>query len=541
MAIESRALLVFKKAKPASVQVPNVHNYNKNCVYTASLFVISAPMWAFSRTLDGVVRRWTRYVITPCAAGLLILSIPVSIVRNLNFPWTSFRLAPSFALARGYALYSMPDHPPWVMVGYGPFYPIAYLPCILAKDPVTAVSGATILAYAYILVPVGLLSALVCRRLDRSLKGQGPRASWSPIFLFFGLLTSFVPSLSYITTEVHVDAPALGFFLMACYGVLRAAQAGRRGSGPSIALAGVSAGLSASCKFTLLAGVFALFLFILWSLDWKRAAVFALCTVLTGGIVYGWIIARDGFSAVLLNFQVLGNFPWVKYVPMDAGTRVTDKIVTALILGREYLVSYGAVIVGTLVLASLLTRQSADQETPPARLTVWFFLFVALMFMPVSIASFAKMGGDVNSKGLFTLPLTLAAIFALWASFHRASLSGNLIACAVLTGTIFISALSIVGDVVYLHFGRSLMEESYATVRAYPSKCYFPYDPLAHLLAGDRFRPNMDVIYSYAMGGSPVNKAAFESWGSSELGRLLPAYSVPFNELHHEHQVALGK
>ena len=91
-------------------------------------------MWPFSQTLDGTLQRWTRYVIMPCAFGLLSLSIPFSIADNLNRSWTSIRLAPSFALARGYPLYSLPDHPPWVMVGYGPFYPIAYVPCIFAKD-----------------------------------------------------------------------------------------------------------------------------------------------------------------------------------------------------------------------------------------------------------------------------------------------------------------------------------------------------------------------------------------------------------------------
>ena len=33
----------------------------------------------------------------------------------------SIRLAPSFALALGYPLYSLPDQPPWVMVATGLF------------------------------------------------------------------------------------------------------------------------------------------------------------------------------------------------------------------------------------------------------------------------------------------------------------------------------------------------------------------------------------------------------------------------------------
>jgi hypothetical protein len=522
-------------------------------------------MWRYSQTLDGALRQWMRFVIMPCALGLLGLSIVFSIADNLNFPWTSFRLAPSFALARGYPLYSLPDQPPWVMVGYGPFYPLAYLPCIFAKDPVAAVSAATILAYAYILVPVGLLSALFCKRVVTS--PDGVRVSWVPIFLFFGLLAISVPSLAYITTKVHVDAPALGLFLMGCYFVLRAEETSRRFSGRLTALAGVAAGLSASCKFTLLAGVLALVLYVLWSLDWKRAAGFALSAVLTVCMVYGWIIARDGFPAVILNFRVLGRFPWVNYYAVDhevlsvTTTRASEKVLISVNLILVYLRDYGALIFATLLLATLVfwlpIFQAAPNKAPPASRVVWLFLFTALAVMPASIASLAKLGGGVNSLAIFTLPLILAATFAFWATLHRANLIGSLAVYAVLTGTILIVALSMQGKLKRLNFDGSIMEESYATVRAHPSQCYFPYDPLAHLFAGDQFRPNMDVIYSYAIGGFPVDKAAFQSsmpkgikyvifpsstssmenWGSSELRRLLPVQSTPIRDLtlkYHE-------
>src|ERR1700730_541156 len=176
--------------------------------------------------------------------------------------------------------------------------------------------------------------------------------------------------------------------------------------------------------------------------------------------------------------------------------------------------------------------------------------------MPASIASVAKYGGAVNNQALFTLPLTLAALFALWTTVHRANPSGSVALCAALTGTLYIVALSVNGKVKFLSFGTTVMKESYATVRAHPSQCYFPYDPLAHLLAGDRFRPNMDVIYAYAIGGYPVDKTAFQSsmpaeikyvifpfsmsWGSSELRRLLPIQSVPTTYLNLERHDVWG-
>jgi hypothetical protein len=370
-----------------------------------------------------------------------------------------------------------------------------------------------------------------------------------------------VPSLAYVTTNVHVDAPALGLFLMGSYFLLRAQEVNRKLSDRFTVLAGVFAGLSVSCKLTLLAGVFALVLFALWSLDWKRAAGLALSAILTVCIVYGWIIVRDGFPAVIFSIRVLARFPWAKHnfvlgfatLP-DTSMRISEKVLTSVVLVRAYLRDYGILIIATLTLIRLPKHQDAHKDALPSNQLVWLFLLIAVIVMPASVASVAKYGGAVNSRAIFTLPLTLASIFALWATVHRADLSGGVATCAALMGAVIIVALSVPGKLKMINFGRSIMEEAYATIKAHPSQCYFPYDPLAHLLAGDRFRPNVDVIYSYAVGGLPVNKVAFDAsmpqgikyvmappiwefWGFSELRRLLPVEDVltrDFNLEHHE-------
>ncbi|HSH39129.1 MAG TPA: hypothetical protein VK993_10115, partial [Chthoniobacterales bacterium] len=113
-----------------------------------------------------------RWVIAALAAGVLGIAIWASIPRNLDLPWTSIRLAPAFALAKRLPLYSTPEQPPWVMVGYGPLYPVGYLPAVLAEHPISAVTVATLLVHLYVLAPAALLCSAFTRRLKRDNSGQ---------------------------------------------------------------------------------------------------------------------------------------------------------------------------------------------------------------------------------------------------------------------------------------------------------------------------------------------------------------------------------
>jgi len=98
----------------------------------------------------------------------------------------------------------------------------------------------------------------------------------------------------------------------------------------------------------------------------------------------------------------------------------------------------------------------------------------------------------------------------------------------------------------------TILEESYRLVMQCKGTCYLPWDPLAHMLAGDIFRPNMDVINSYSLGGHPVDQKAFAAalpeklshiympiyatvWGLEELRRL--------SQFHHQawHATTEGK
>ena len=485
--------------------------------------------------------------------GLLVFAISIwnSIARNLDFPWTSIRLAPAFALAHGIPLYSMPDKPPWVMVGYGPLYPAAYLPSVLAHDPRSAVAIATILAHFYVLAPAALIFSLLGKRTTHD---DARPVHWLFFSLLFALVTHLAPSLAYVTAGVHVDAPASGFFLLACYAILRAELAAPAGQTRWFLSAGIAAGLSAGCKSNFGAVTLALMIWAWRFFGWKRAGLLLAASFFAVLTIYAIAAWRDGFAPVLLNLTEPGKMPWFSMSEIEPMTlsgssshEFSEKVRTFLAFTRDYLKVYGPIALGTILVALFVAENPKTDRT--ARL-VWFFLFLSLVLSPVSIASSSKYGGDVNNRALVSLPLSLAGIFAFASLGQRRSRAGLGAMVVTLAVAIFMVALPLKERIRKVSAGGSpILVEAYNAIRADPGRWYYPYDPLAHMLVEKKFRPNMDVIYSYAECGFPVDKDVFRAalpeslrylaippaagaWGAAEISRLLSDYSKPAPELN---------
>ena len=528
---------------------------------------------------------WLRPLELVVASVLLLVSVAISTIQSLDSPWTSVRLAPTFALMRGYPLYSLPNCPPWVMVGYGPFYPVMYLPCIFAHGPVTAVLAGTILAHLFVLVPVGLLCALFCARLGIERK-RALESGTLLALLVFGVLLFLVGPLDSVTRRVHVDAPTFGLMLLACFAALRAdlPTPARPGFGWTLA-AGVFAAMSVCCKINALGSVVALGLYVWWSAGWRRGLGFVLAALVTGGIIYGWAASQNGGAAIVHNFRTLGRFPWSKWQALEFGNTSLEecsrdwreKIFSAGFLTLQAIQTYAITFLGACLLGYVLSRRltgltpaAPEVEAPPAAAAsatvaeapadapaagsayrvVGCLLFVTMFGAPASIASVAKYGGVVNGWAFVDLPLSVAAILVLVALLDLAGRTERIVAHGVL-GAAVLAVLA--GNVlIFLQLRPSqgtAMQEAFRTIKAHPGQCYFASDPLAHLLAGDRFRPNLDTVYSYAVAGLPVDTAVFraampahleylvvsrkmEGWGLNELHRLLPEESVKTDRLN---------
>ena len=495
---------------------------------------------------------WLRPAILTALGLLLGVSIAVTTCQNLDSPWTSVRLAPTFALVRGYPLYSLPSQPPWVMVGYGPLYPLMYLPCILAREPVTATAMGTILAHLYILVPTALLCFLFRRRLSPA-HGRTLDSDALSGLLLFVVLTFLVGSVDSIARHVHVDAPTYGLLLLACYAALRAEGPvpSRAGLGWTLA-AGALAGMSLCCKINALGSVGALGLYVWWSAGWRRMLVCAAGVLGTTVLVYGWAAWQSGTAAIAHNFHVLGRFPWYGYQALEfhltilgeTSRALRDKIFSAGFVSLQAVQTYALPFATTALLGYGLSRRArasaSGQPTASAYRVIGCLLFVSALGAPASIASVAKYGGEINGWAFVAVPLSVATVLALLGLLDHASRAERFAAHGILAAAALVCLL---GAGLIFHKlnprGGTAMGESFRTIKAHPGECYFPTDPLAHLLAGEPFRPNLDVVYSYWVAGDAIDPAVFKTtmpanlryvaiskkmqgWGGDEVRRLLP-------------------
>ena len=138
------------------------------------------------------------------------------------------------------------------------------------------------------------------------------------------------------------------------------------------------------------------------------------------------------------------------------------------------------------------------------------------------------------------MPLTVAAVLAAVGLLERASRTERLVVHGVVAAMALVCLLG--AALVFQKLdprGGTAMGESFRAIKAHPGECYFPTDPLGHLLAGEPFRPNQDVVYSYFVAELPVDASVFraalpsglryvaiskkmEGWGGDEVRRLLP-------------------
>jgi hypothetical protein len=167
--------------------------------------------------------RYHRRVLARSAVGLLssvVFLVSLHVFRDHLASWDlgAIRLQRTFALAEGVPLYPPPGEGVAMLPLYGPVGAIVHLPAVLAGSPTCAIAIGQLLGLLYFFTPPLAWHLAVGRRTGH------PALALLAFLLFVAGSIDLWP-LEYAAFTVHVDAPALGFALLACLALFRATAA----------------------------------------------------------------------------------------------------------------------------------------------------------------------------------------------------------------------------------------------------------------------------------------------------------------------------
>lgn len=414
----------------------------------------------------------------PFAGAIMLWMMWVNIATTPFDEWNSARVAPIMAWGMGFPLYFLPGEGPGTAFIYPPVSAVLRLPVAMADRPSTAIITSAILNALLYHIPL----ILMLRRI------RGPvMMKFIALLVMWGFSLD-LGSLNYSAYFVHADAPALGFGLLAMIMLMdrssRAMQTGR------LVLAGTFLALSIGSKQTMVP-----LLAVLPAYVWLRGGFSP--ALIIAAAASGWLTALGvisigawGIDAVRFNwFTIAAGQPWQFE---ERGRVVSFLIWSGTLIGEA---------TGPVIAMGLLWLLGRTESRPPrwGRRIIyepWFLpLLIAIVMMPLAVMGIAKRGGWGNSLSLTTYFL----VAATGAMLARRRWSGDramvrvgagcfallTIALALWSATPFTSLRSIFIDLA--NFDRNPEETAFEFARTHAGQVYFPRNPLATLMAEERY------------------------------------------------------
>jgi len=410
-----------------------------------------------------------------CVAVFLALDICLA---SVWYHWNGSRLAPALALLKGVPLYCGPEQGPIQSTMYPPGSYLAYLPAALGSTPVAALFIASLLTIVYVCLAPALAFARTAGR-----RGLPVIAATLALFL----ASDLVEPLQHYMSKVHVDGPAMMFAMLACLAVTRF----RPGHDRPLWLAALGVCLSLWCKQTMVPVVIVLPLFLGWLhggrtalrftgmlaavglLSAPAALLFAPWDVLVFQLLdmpsrYGF--KEGGLAGALAEF---GAFAWPSLLAF------------ALVAGLRLATSRGR------GLPALKAWATADPG--------FLLLVTAVLLTPVSLLGQWKFGGYANSyHNLYFLQV---ATLCLLIGSREIVLH---VAVLLLTATVAIrlSGVSFGDELDALE--RCSDQVAYEFALAHPGELWFPWNPLATVMAEGRLDHQDRAVYDWTQAGQAV-------------------------------------
>lgn len=432
----------------------------------------------------------------PPLLGLLVAVYWETIALNTRWVWSACRLAPVIGLFHGFPLYS-PEHSGaingWL---YGPVAALAWSPAAFASSPLPALTIAAFINQVFLLAPL----LLAARRFATTRP-----AGWLAFVFGASALLLLYPTW-YIASALNVDAIAVGLGAASCLLLLTEDPPQRH----RLWLAGGLSVLACWTKQTDVPLVLAQtgWLWLRHGRESVRSFVLAYgSAMLAAAGLFGLV-----FPLPDLIFN-LWTVPSAHALPggwRAAWAEATD-------LSR-----YSAVF--WLPCAVALWLWFRDRPAVRTNRVGWHPLLLPVaaagVLLPTGILAAIKIGGDRNSLHSVYY-LALAAVCALAQSWptvahRRAQIQAGII-LLLSSGASVLAVRQVAGyPQLTMLPSRCLSQEAWLYAREHPGETYFPWDPLATLLAEQRALPFeygvLDRIYA---GRKPTPESVRASLPSS--------------------------
>ncbi len=441
----------------------------------------------------------------PVVAGLAAALAVTELLGAPLWTWNAARLAPAASLWHGYRLYYGSEQGPISGCIYPPLSALVYCPAARLGTPTNAVLAGSATSLALFFLPVFWLLL----RGGRAARGQ------SATFLFcvlacFTLFAHESDELRYVAFSIHADAPALGFAALACtLAVLRPSSSWS----PSVLASALAAVLAVWSKQTMLPVLFAIPIWT-WLAHGRRAALAYLAGLAGCGLVVSGLFAwLFGPHDLLFNILSIPS----RHPLKDGSPKVLAH--SFVNLGRLALP-----LLIALVLGAYCRRPDPSRRAGAApSLAEWLrdnrwtlFALAGLLSVPMAVLGMSKVGGGENSFAPPMYYLLIAVALLLLALVYQPAAEPGQGRVAKL----LVAALTVGLLVLCLpRLGRNLLwvervyqnddERAYRYARAHPGEAYFPWSPLATVLAEGKLYHFDYGVYDRNLAGFPVTRKHF--------------------------------
>lgn len=436
----------------------------------------------------------------PLLAWFLAVHVLRSILMRPQDEWNDIRLARSFALVYGFKIYNgCHELGPVFGTIHPPISHIAYLWVALIRQPTLALVTGSAFSYALILGVLLWFHLQAC-----SARSAEQRQMQVFAFLSCGLAVIHTEGIAEAVGSIHADAISIFFATLAVGTALQAHPTGR-GRWLGSALCAV---LAVWSKQTMLPIVFPLLVFAWFRGGFAALSRYFLYLVLSGlGVSLGVIALFWPPQRLLFNILTLSSH---KPFPAHVERYVYQGIQAARQDYQVFLIGAAAITIYLIFFNQSRNTGSTAGSISPAPV-LCFAVFCSLF--PGSLAAEITINGAKNDMGAcaFFLVLSLTACLSSQA-YHKSGLRiiSQIVVTIVLLWNLHPLAIRKTPQ-AYRNLYSNPTQIAYSYMRLHPGTAYFPYNPLATLLAEGKVYHMDEQLYDREVAGYPVNEVQVRS------------------------------